>query len=440
MSSLSSALTSSVKDHPPLETGSDTNHGIPDLREVNSSNYMSGPDRISTLSHEHLDLDVSIFGEDGSSPFGSPSTFDDAHDFSSCSFSQFDISQASPGPGDLWHAAHDTNAQELESNFGERPEWSSIRMLGTKSPDGTDAPSLYKNSEEYQWSVEQLSKLSMEVYRQLGLSGTAVDLVLASELGSSSHREGEPQHPIAMMIHGLQKFQELLQVVLSSSSRLCAGMARNNPASLGSAFPPTEIPMQHKRSDGTHLTAEGRSCDSPLAPSVNTRPSYRNSSSTEPLPISHNQVSQGQIHQLDLPTSLVIITCYINLVRLCRNVFSNIRTCLVTLDRRAVFTSLSDLQIGGVSLQQDGNLQILVLVQVVIRLLDRIGNSLCFPNRISIGGAKRTEEPLWNKMIAPKLMDFVLREEELDGQGQYGGGIRALREEIRKLKRVLNKL
>ncbi|KAL9120566.1 MAG: hypothetical protein Q9187_002875 [Circinaria calcarea] len=155
-------------------------------------------------------------------------------------------------------------------------------------------------------------------------------------------------------------------------------------------------------------------------------------------PSSPSKDRRARMHPLDLPTSLLVITCYINLVRLCRSVFSTIRRCLLTLDRQAVFATLSDLQISGISLQQDGNLQILVLIQVVICMLDRIGSSMGYPKGYSISGGQRDEEAFVNEVVTPKLMDLVMREEELNGQGTHGGGIKAFREEIRKLRTMLD--
>lgn len=448
VSSLSSTPASSTQNPPPLPATRNIEHGILDTGEVHQSNSLGEADCISTLYHGTLDLDVPVFEEDEFSPIGSSSSFDDPHDFSSSQYHvnlpQFDLPQACQAPGNMWHASQDTNARELEANFEELADGSPMALTSTKSPSDSDTSSLRKLSDEYQGSVEQLSKLSMEIYRQLRLTGTTVDLAVASDLSSSDQNESEPQHPIAMMIHGLQRFQELLREIPSSHSRLCAATSRNiAPVSLEAILSPAETPSQHKRSSAAYITTsptESRSSDLSLSPSVSKCQSYSKPLSSEALPVSQNNVRQAQIHGLDLPTSLLTITCYINLVRLCRNVFSNIRFCLLTLDHQAVFATLSDLQISGVSLQQDGNLQILVLVQVAISLLDRIGSSLCLPNGASIDGAQRNEEPVWNKIIPPKLMEVVLREEELDGQDLYSGGIKAFREEIRKLRRVLNKM
>ncbi|KAF8860416.1 hypothetical protein BDZ45DRAFT_312460 [Acephala macrosclerotiorum] len=136
------------------------------------------------------------------------------------------------------------------------------------------------------------------------------------------------------------------------------------------------------------------------------------------MPKHHPQPSNNNIpvtpcaSQLNLPTSLLTISCYINLVHVCRGVLVAIRCCLLFHDRESIFSAqLSDFQISGVSLQQDPNLQVLVLTQVVMRFLDRIGRPLGCPYNDKSGAGQRDEDLLEGNTISPHLLHFVLREE-----------------------------
>ncbi|KAL8908395.1 MAG: hypothetical protein Q9207_000814 [Kuettlingeria erythrocarpa] len=133
---------------------------------------------------------------------------------------------------------------------------------------------------------------------------------------------------------------------------------------------------------------------------------------------------------LDMPTGMLLITCYVNLTRFCRS------------DQEIIFARLPDLVIAGVSLQQDGLLQILVLIQVVSGMLDALGTSLGYLNdyRILTGSLHQrdTSSTVSEKSTTPKLTDLVMNEDEMSKvQDASGGGIKALREENWELKKLI---
>lgn len=139
---------------------------------------------------------------------------------------------------------------------------------------------------------------------------------------------------------------------------------------------------------------------------------------------------------------MLLITCYVNLTRFCRSVFHNIRQCLLTLDQEIIFARLPDLVIGGVSLQQDGLLQVLVLIQVVSGMLDATSTSLGYSKdyRILTGSLQQrdTSSMVSEKSTTPKLMELVMKEDGMSKvQDASGGGIKALREEIWELKKLI---
>ena len=153
----------------------------------------------------------------------------------------------------------------------------------------------------------------------------------------------------------------------------------------------------------------------------------------------HIEDRPSQITFLDMPTSLLIISCYINLIHLCRDVFAAIRSALPGPCHQTTLFTLSGFQISGVPIHQDSDLQIIVLSQVVVRLVDRIGLSLGHPYNTTTEASKRDEAKLYSKTILPQLLDFVLRQEGVVRQPSCEVGIEALREEIRRLNEVVYK-
>lgn len=142
---------------------------------------------------------------------------------------------------------------------------------------------------------------------------------------------------------------------------------------------------------------------------------------------------------VNLPTSLMIISCHINLIRLCRNVFAGVRATLSSRghQQRALLV-FSSCQIGGVSISQDSDLNPLILTQVVARLINKIGVLLGYPcsSGSTAAGESGSGTDEANKAPLPQLLRFVLAQEGVAGQPSYGEGMEALRE-IRKLNDVL---
>ena len=153
----------------------------------------------------------------------------------------------------------------------------------------------------------------------------------------------------------------------------------------------------------------------------------------------HVQDRPSQITFLDMSTSLLIISCYINLIHLCRDVFAAIRSALPDPCHQTTLLTLSGFQISGVPVHQDSDLQIIVLTQVVVRLVDRIGLSLGHTYNTATEASKRDKAKLYSKAILPQLLDFVLRREGVMRQLSCEVGIEALREEIRRLNEVVYK-
>nr|KMM67667.1 hypothetical protein CPAG_04000 [Coccidioides posadasii RMSCC 3488] len=319
--------------------------------------------------------------------------------------------QSPPSP----NRASETGFQNIVSDFthldtGPAVEFGEVNML--------EAQDLYQES------LERLARLNMDVSQQLKLE-TSSDTP-PNEHNATLVSPSEPALPIAQVIRGLQEFQDLLQNFVNfQSARSIYELNSDNP---------------RPNMRGTAMSEQTPSGSSHSLVALSISPS---SSDESLLPIMINVSRSGESstrqtrrHQIDIAASLSMLMCYINLIRLCRTVFSNICHCLVALNQKAISTALSDIRISGVSLQGDQNLQILVLVQVVVRMLDCIGNMLGRTG-LSSSGQKNEEKGL-HPLILPRLMETVMSEEETNRQGARAGGIKALREDIRKLKRVLN--
>ncbi|WEW56047.1 hypothetical protein PRK78_001482 [Emydomyces testavorans] len=327
------------------------------------------------------------------------------------------------GPGMIHAAPQSPPSPNRDSDSGFQNIVSDFTHLGTRPTVNFEGVNMLEAETLFQDSLERLARLNLDVSQQLKLQQS--NDWSTTEHNSLAASPPEPTLPIANIIRGLQEFQEVLQnfVNFQNARSIYESNSDLSRPNLRATEIYDESPLGSTHSLAA-LSISSSSSDESLLPII-----------IHTSPIDESNTRQSRQCQLDVPTSLSMLMCYINLVRLCRSVFSNIRHCLVALNHRAVSIALSDIQIGGVSLQGDQNLQILVLVQVVVRMLDCIGTMLGRTTPSSTG--QGNDEKALYPLISPKLMEIAMGEEELNKQQTHAGGIKALREDIRKLKRVL---
>ena len=293
--------------------------------------------------------------------------------------------------------------------------------------------------------LDQLSRLNLELHRHLSQTKVAKDLEPANACISIAlcPQDLDSLLPIGLMIKNLQNFQNLLDY----NSTL--GRTTLTSREITSAFDDDARAAKRLRIRQSSSIDQSRGFSSPVSPNG----SAWTQSSTMPAPDGSPPLSELKgtltrrdrkqiIDALDLPTRMLFLTCHINLTRFCRRVVSNIRQCLVSFDQEIIFARLSDLLISGVSLEQDGRLQIFVLIEVISRMLDVISAGLGYSKEYSTLASNPRQRDLGSTLsdnaTTPSLMELVMKEEERSGaQDISGGGISALQEEIWELKKLL---
>ena len=297
-----------------------------------------------------------------------------------------------------------------------------------------------------QESVEKVSNLNLEVRRQLSIVRRMAKECRYTEpsLVESPDKNNSLSYVVAFMIQGLQKYHELLLEILGSANQNSCKDTTSHTAMYNSQN--NHPPLQHTfwqttKPRPTNLLSLTDTRNTDLMETI-----YEPKSKQQKAPRSntrskshHIQDRPSQITFLDMSTSLLVISCYINLIHLCRDVFAAIRSALPGPCRQTTLLTLSGFQISGVPIHQDSDLQIIVLTQVVVRLVDRIGLSLGHPYNTTTETNKRDEAKPFSKAILPQLLDFVLRQEGVVRQSSCEVGIEALREEIRRLNEVVYK-
>nr|A0A7L9EZ90.1 RecName: Full=Transcription factor xenB; AltName: Full=Xenoacremones biosynthesis cluster protein B [Xenoacremonium sp. BF-2018a]QOJ72660.1 XenB [Xenoacremonium sp. BF-2018a] len=293
-----------------------------------------------------------------------------------------------------------------------------------------------------QESVEQMSALNVEIHRQLSVVSQVAKEYATTEpsLMDSTDQRNRLSSAVVSMIQGLQTFQTLLLEILGAArqgspkepaSRASMHSSQKNDTSLQTSW--TWLNTKNDLSSIADADTGDTISDFETGDRQTISRSDTNSE-VRPIPESPSQTTW-----LDMSTSLLIISCYINLIQLCRDVFAAIRGALSVPGHQTTLLELSGFQISGVSIHEDSDLQIIVLTQVVVRLIDRIGLYLGYSGTSTAEAGKRDESDFNCKTISPQLLDFVLGQKEMEGQPSCKERIEALREEIRKLSEVVYK-
>ncbi|KAI4917016.1 hypothetical protein J4E90_003521 [Alternaria incomplexa] len=118
---------------------------------------------------------------------------------------------------------------------------------------------------------------------------------------------------------------------------------------------------------------------------------------------------------------------------------STVATLLATRRQINLFT-ISFLNIVDVSLPPDPDLQIIVLIQAVIRMVDRIGRLLGYPNDREAGSdGDGCESDTRDSVIPRHLLELMLKSEGCGNGSADRAGTKALKEEIRRLHELVYK-
>lgn len=294
--------------------------------------------------------------------------------------------------------------------------------------------------------VEKVSNLNLELRRQLNIVSQMTNEYRNTEpsLVESPDKNNSLSCAICFMIRGLQIFHDSLLEIHGSANQDSGKETTSHTAMYNSQnnYPPLQHTFRQSTKPGPiSLLSLTDTRYNDLVESVSEPKSkQRNVPQSDTSSKSHHiQDGPSQITLLDMSTSLLIISCYINLIHLCRDVFAVIRGTLPDSGHQTTLLTLSGFQISGVSIHQDSDLQIILLTQVVVRLVDKIGLSLGHPYKSTAEVGQRDEAKLCNNTILPQILDFVLKQEEIEGQPSFQGGTESLREEIRRLNEVVYK-
>ncbi|KAL2204131.1 hypothetical protein CC79DRAFT_1400366 [Sarocladium strictum] len=260
-----------------------------------------------------------------------------------------------------------------------------------------------------QESTQELSNLNLELYKQLGIVGL---MTKAQEcLSAPGNTAGWERYSL----QGCGCYDAQL-ADLSQAARRDTGLMS---------------PSDHTDGDDSR----GYMCKGVTA-GPPPQEIYRQDSSVQLRVLHGLSHSSPPSLPIDMPTSLILLSCHTNLVYLCRDIFAAIRSALLAPRRQVTLFTFTFPSTDDVSIPPDPELQILVLAQAVIRLMEKIVHLLGYPDDgCSNDGTGHHSHAL----PAPLVKLFFGGEAAGSGPATGRVEMEALKGELRRLHKVVYK-
>ncbi|KAH8897380.1 hypothetical protein GQ53DRAFT_743099 [Thozetella sp. PMI_491] len=260
--------------------------------------------------------------------------------------------------------------------------------------------------------AEQLSEMSLDLFRQLrrivGRSGpTTLRSLTVAPSGAAS--------PLEDILNSTRLYVDILSVAVRSIRPSSSSYDRR----LGPA------PSRRRSRGGT--------------PDVLA--DYNSSSESSDFSDASTPSGRGVLPKapLDTATVLLILTCYIYLLRLHVALFNRIQRYLQDVAESDEHSIGPIPGLGGFGslAVESGNLQATMLIQLVTNMFEKIEALLGLPQELRIGRRPGGQEGL---LINGGFLDTaaaMIRKEDIGRPEEGKGGIRSLRRDMRKARRLL---
>jgi hypothetical protein len=144
-------------------------------------------------------------------------------------------------------------------------------------------------------------------------------------------------------------------------------------------------------------------------------------------------------HQLNISTMLVIVACYLQIVRIYDVIFTRVYSCLCDMSQSASSSqAMLGLQLGGFPVHQR-SLQVKILKQVIEHLLDHMERLMSVPTeyRLSTSHTK-LHNGILSSMESTALLREIMRQKDGDGTNNVGDSyIQSLKGKMRQIEGFL---
>lgn len=301
--------------------------------------------------------------------------------------------------------------------------------------------------------VQQLSELNMRLHRLLGqfqsaprpmcLSALAYATGAGAGAGAGGIDTGSNDHDsnhIGDIFNGSEKFLKILSVFFSFPHHTHTATSSSSVSNESwSNYFDHGLDHVHVGNDrlclGSSTITAFIGCESPLPGN-----SSLSSSATPGLsPAATNKPAMSLCPtKPDVSIILLILNCYIHIIRIYNVIFSQIHRSLLPIlsGHGPSLPALPGLQLNGFPLQS-GNLQVTILVQVAVHMVSRVEKALGLPREYCIDRDDNRRQGILSDLELTELFRMVIRQEDCGNHEDGGGGSRSLKEHIKSIRQLL---
>ncbi|KAJ5740886.1 hypothetical protein N7493_000758 [Penicillium malachiteum] len=330
-----------------------------------------------------------------------------------------------PSPSDVESAYADTSHRSSSQSQYFRDE--SSQRLDSDFPKAADPSKQPRKTMSSADAVQRLSVLIQSLSKQLDRLKTAPwSVTLVNIVCGKQGQEAVNSNPLGEVLQSTSEFVQVLQAIAFKTSA-------DQP---GSRF-------QSPNSDPTTLSSSG--CDmycSLVAANLNNavQPLHISSSPFGQLPTPELRIPPPSDHsQPDISTTLLILTCYIQIIQIYNILFLRVCESLSEMSHQSISSlqSVPGLQLGGFPVQY-GNLQIKILVQVIMHLLSHIERLLGTSAEFRLDPASGSNDGLLSSSELTALSRMVMsQKDDKENDGMGVGYISSLRKNLKKIQQML---
>ncbi|KAK3369912.1 hypothetical protein B0H63DRAFT_304330 [Podospora didyma] len=275
--------------------------------------------------------------------------------------------------------------------------------------------------------TEVLSRLNLDLVKQLkrmakGPPSITMKTIIAADCTSPSDL-GEITTPLEDILSSTRQFLDVLGHIAGSPSVPTPAVTN-----AGSSMPQYQKPTVSSAS-----TSSASQDDSSLSSSSASSPG------PSPQP-SNSSTASGPKNYPDMSTLLLVLICYVHVLRLHVALFAHIRDYLQILaesENRTLPTLPGGLPGFDNFPVESGNLQATMIIHYVANTLDKIETLLGLPRELRIGTREDSSHGLLRNERFLEVAESVIRKEDVGREVEGKGGIRSLRRNMKKSKRLL---
>ncbi|KAI3394020.1 hypothetical protein diail_3284 [Diaporthe ilicicola] len=292
----------------------------------------------------------------------------------------------------------------------------------TPAQSGPGSTAEYRNGRSADDTpLRKLSRLHHELmathsHLAEGSPGVAMKTIFEADI--------ESLHPSAMeqILNRTTEFAAILKLLAETHLP---------PAAASPVSQSMQITQDKRRSSASSISIYDH--DSVFGSPANTITSTEQSSSS--------MTSLPAHEELDTSSLLLILAIYMRLLRLHSTVFAHVHQHLIGLSESdhphlrpfLRFSSNSSFSMPS----ESGNLQILILIEIVTSLFDRLDALLGLPKELRMSRRRREQKGLLSTADFSDLTSLILRKDEQRGHEDGKGGIKALRRHLAGAKQLL---